>query len=1314
MKFLHCPVISCIAVSIALLLAPVGALQAPAWASPPEAVIGRCQAPPSIDGALSPGEWDQATRLAAFSLVGLNRLAADQTACFVCFDDEHLYMAFDCPQATAPVTGATNQERGGALWLDDAIEVFIREKTSRTYYHLLGNSIGQVTDARNRDASWDGDWSYAATLTAAGWSAEMAVPVSTIEWEPLTGARLGLNVARDRQSTRPETSSWAPVMRTFHDPSTFGALTPDLESPRTRLHPQTDPKDIGAAVDILNPTGVAVSMRTEIGVTPESREASSDAQTVQVGAGQTVRIAHALPGSPGTYTVSIEVSTGEDSDRKVLLGQTWRLQIPPPLGAELRRYFFHNQILAQCCMPDTDAGRQTDIEFSLLDGDTVLERRLITPSDAVVPVHDPRHSPAMGRRVSTVFDIADLKPGEYAVGISSHAPDGEGESTALAFSKPEPPEWLDCEYGTEDILPAPWTPMAVNGNSVSCWGREYQFAGSPVPSQIINQGNGILSGPIRLRGRANGRMLQWSEADAQVTEQTDTAVRLSSRASDGGLTLAGTTLAEFDGLMRVDLTLEGSENDRLDAFMLEIPIKKQYATLFFGQPMDTRMGPGNAYPSWVGTPNGFVPQAPASGPFTNYIWLGNNHLGLVWCCEGPRNWSNADPDKAIEVIPHEEHVVLRINFVDAPVDLAESLDFTFGLQATPVKQAAPRETIRFSEWYGAEIKRPVPLEHAWLRYPAAGNLNPDHGCAHLWVKLAFDPHVQLAENASRGDHNRSLFYIDWPNGDRVGFYWNIDDRGMRVYVRDGLPEQGNYVALVHSRQDDWAEGQEHVVTLSWGERLAVYVDGKQAAVTAYQGTRPTPLDEAQLLIGGNPGGLLVDAIKISDTEFGGGGVPELSVDEHTLLLDTFAEFDGDSKTVPQKCAIVDGAKQVGILDTRVTKQPGSLGTQLDFRAEPQVRSRLDVLAERGIDIVQIHEIWTETEGYPMTNVYGERLRSFVKGAHDAGLKVILYLGCEIGDNCEEYRLYKDEIVVEPWVEGQGYKREPAQVAYDCSFTGQWQNFMLYYLKALIEEYDIDGFYLDGAFHTYRDMNQYHGAGYVDRDGVLQPSFQIWEIRQWMRRMRTMAESVKPGFWIDMHDSSAIFTPTNSFGDSIWNGEQYVPLMSALNTTLRGCLRPDTFRASFLGAQYGFPSDFLAYAHIDEAEALALVHGIPVRNQESRPAGETIAQFTKAEAEFFPYYETDHPLRVEGGTEVAASFYRRADGSLLLVVSNLGETPADVVLRPDDGMTNLPGSTPAVDALTGQEVGTLRDGIALTLDPWMLRLVRVDAAPGISR
>jgi len=1282
-----------------------------ACAALPTAAIGSCNTPPIIDGKLSPGEWDAATRLAAFSLVGLNKLADVQTACYVCFDAGHIYIAFDCPQDDAPVTGATEAQRDGQVWEDDAVEVFIRKGTSNTYYHFTGNSAGQIADERNRDASWNGEWSYASGLTERGWVAEMAVLATSVGWDGSASEKgLGFNAARDRQSGPAQASSWAPVMRSFHAPLSFGVLMPDADRTRPRLTAGCGPETLGAVLQLINPGDAAAAVRAEVSITGDGVAPSHHVQSHSIPAGKSVRVSNLLPASPGRYTISVNASTNSPDGNETVIAQTWRLVVRPPLEAELRRHFFHDQVVPMCFLPDTPDGRQTAVEFALLDGEKSLSRRMVRPGDPVLPTHDPRDNRAKGRRVSTVLDIADLRPGEYAVRLTSYPPRGAGEQTRLPFRKPEKPAWLDCDYGTEDVLLPPWTPVRVEGKTVSCWGRSYQFDALPTPTQITTQGEQILAAPMRLRCRANGRVVQWRPAGAKVLAHSDTRARLSHGVSGGRIALTGETLVEFDGLVRVDLSIVGRAGDRLEGLALEIPVKKQFATLLFGQPMDKRIGPGHPYPSWSGAANGFIPEAPAAGPFTNYIWLGNDDTGLVWCCESPRNWVNGRPDRAIEVLPRSDRVVLRVNFVDTPVALRNPHDFTFGLQATPVKQMAERKTVQFARWFGAEKKRLVKPDHAWLQYPASGNLNPSHGSAHIWVKVAFDPHGALPKNAPRGDYNQNLFHIDWPNGDRVGLHWNIDDRGLRVYVRDGLPEQNNYLTVLRSRQADWAEGQEHLVTLSWGERLAIYVDGVEVAASAHKGTRPTPLDGTRLLFGGHDGGLQIDAIKVSDREFGGKPMPEPTVEAHTLLLDTFAELDDTGRTRPQKCAAVDGVPQDGVLDARVKTLEGRFATRLDFHVEPQMRSHFDRLAERGVHIVQIHEHWTETQGYPMTRIHQEQLRSFVDGAHEAGLKAILYLGCEIGDNCEEYALYKDEIVVEPWVEGRGYKRQPAQVAYDCAYTGQWQNFMLYHLKQLIEVYDIDGFYLDGSFHTYFDMNQYHGAGYVDADGNLRPSFQIWEYRRWMRRLRTMAEAVKPGLWIDMHDSSAIFTPTNSVGDSVWNGEQYVPVMRALNTTFQGCLTPDAFRAPFLGKQYGFPTDVLAYEHIDEAEAIALVHGVPVRNRQWRPAARAVEGFTATGAEFFPYYANDHRLRVEqkadGGGPIAASFYRRDDGALLLVVANLGRQPAQALLLPQAGITRLPLPTPAVDAMDGSRMGSLDGGIRLELEPWRVRLIRV--------
>ena len=98
--------------------------------------------------------------------------------------------------------------------------------------------------------------------------------------------------------------------------------------------------------------------------------------------------------------------------------------------------------------------------------------------------------------------------------------------------------------------------------------------------------------------------------------------------------------------------------------------------------------------------------------------------------------------------------------------------------------------------------------------------------------------------------NQRLFYLSFPNGDEVGFYWNIDDRGMRVYIRKGPAHLNRFPVVVGSRQSDWRRGERHVVTLSWGERLEIFVDGRRVAVRNYRGLLDTPLRGARLCIGG--------------------------------------------------------------------------------------------------------------------------------------------------------------------------------------------------------------------------------------------------------------------------------------------------------------------------------------------------------------------------------------------------------------------------------------------------------------------------------
>ncbi len=1272
----------------------------------PSARVPAVAQPPEIDGQITE-EWRSCTSVTGFSQVGINRIAEEQTRAFITWDDSRLYVAFRCPQDDPPVVNAPEAGRDAAVYKDDSVEVFLQPNPStHTYYHFAGNAAGQVRDEKGRDVEWNAEWEYAATESDGAWEAEFAIPWSEVGCEASPGAQIGINLGRARQSGVTVYSSWSPVMRSFHDPTTFAEVTLS-ESPAVRVSMPADGV-AGVAVKVMNATDAAVSTDIALEVTSELTAPMRSDKHAEIEPGGTVSVRCSAGDDPGRYGVSVLI----EADGQTVLRQAWQQDIAQAMNAELRRYFFHDQVVPVCYIPD-DQADATTVTCTLQADGRVVDTQVLEPSDPVEPAHDPRERPKLGTRRSVVFDIAEISPGPCTVRIDAEGPGGT-QTAVIPFEKPPAPPWLECDYGTEDCLLDPWTPVRVDDASISCWGREYRYAGTGLPVQIINQGSEVLAGPVRLRGRVDGQLVTWRPGRFEVTDSTETHATLEASSAAESTRVEIRTDVEFDGLAWTDLELSAPDR-RLDELALEIPVRKEAATLFFAQPMNREIGEGKPYPSWSGAPNGAMTTELASGPFTNYVWFGNEDIGLVWCCESPQYWANRNPDEAIEIIPRDDHVVLRINFVDRPLVLTEALRLSFGLQATPVKQARERAATPVKQAreraciqpqsYGNEDWRTGLEEPGSVVYPAAGNIDTESGSLHLWTELNFDPHVELRPGVSRAAYNRDLFVLLWPNGDAFGCHWNIDDRGMRVLVRDGPPELNNYIAMIATHQPEWQDGQKHLLSLSWGEELAVYIDGERVGTSSFQGILPTPLEGATLQFGGRQGsGFILDAVKISDSEYTGGERPEPTVDPHTLLLDTLEDTGGSRRTNPLTAGGTPAFGQ--IQDTfSLIEEPD--GTRLKLGTRPEMISYFEMWKRRGVDYVRLHEQWTETEGYPMTREHKEDLHSFVQGAHEAGLKVMLYLGCEIGDNCEEYRLYRDEIVVEPWLEGQGYKRrEPPQIGYDCAYVGPWQNFMLYHLRDLIREFDIDAFYLDGTFLPYSDMSRWHGAGYIDRDGELRPSFQIRAMRRWIRRVRTMVEEEKPGFWIDMHDSSAIFTPTNSFGDSIWNGEQYVPVMRSQGITLRECLSPDTFRATFLGTQYGFPTDFLAYEHFEQAQALALVHGVQVRNWQDRDITEALQDFGAAQADWHPYWENGDLLEVTGREDVYASFYQSEGGAVLLLVSNLGEQTADVSLRFNNAALDRQVQGPVTDALSGVQIGRYDGELTLELKPWRLHMLRV--------
>ncbi|MHB8995834.1 MAG: glycoside hydrolase domain-containing protein [Armatimonadota bacterium] len=240
---------------------------------------------------------------------------------------------------------------------------------------------------------------------------------------------------------------------------------------------------------------------------------------------------------------------------------------------------------------------------------------------------------------------------------------------------PDTTTWVGNKLGTEDKVLPPWTPVKVEGDKVSVWGREYDFDYGNGIKQITSGGQPLLAEPLVVNaftGNAYGGMLV---GNGSVTvNATGTRATIDRRMLPPDLRMQATV--EYDGLVRVELS--GKSFEPLQSLSIDIPVRPEIA-----------MYRHRYAPAWnTGNVTGNLPAGEGvidKDKFIPYYWLGNNDRGLFWMCESDEMWPNGQASDAIEVIREKGTVTLRLNLLAKGQKLPENWKFVFALQATPVK-----------------------------------------------------------------------------------------------------------------------------------------------------------------------------------------------------------------------------------------------------------------------------------------------------------------------------------------------------------------------------------------------------------------------------------------------------------------------------------------------------------------------------------------------------------------------------------------------------------------------------------------------------
>lgn len=1257
----------------------------------PQVVVPRVSTPPVIDGKLDDAAWASAAQVAAFTVAGQGVMASHPAATLLAYDDRALYLGFRILIRCSPQ--AQQRARDGQVWSDDAVEFLLDPgRTGTTFYHFIINAAGSIYDAKGSDASFNAELST-ATGEHGDWIVEVALPFASLgAAAPKVGESWGGTFCLDAQTPTPEVSSWADTGGRFETPEKFGQIVFGGTT-AAQLQPLVPPSHASWKVAVTAVSQQPAEVVVKASVLAGKTVVADLDQHLSPTAGQPAEAdLFATLAFTGRHLLRVTATAGQ----QVLYSQEVAFDQGGAVQLQARDYALGDSVnLVLTLSPEVLSKPEVEVEFSV----TGAVGRIAGVPERVKPLSG-----------QVCMKVPLRTPGDYTAEARLLS-EGKAFGDALTnFTVLPRQDYYFSGAGASDAVLPPFTALKSDRSRFECWGRTYDFGRGPLPRTIKTRGEQVLAGPVRLVGVSDAKSMAWRVGHGTLLNPSQTGATWLCNANAGNLKLMTDTTVEYDGCITTRLRLGAPEGQTVDRLALEIPLNEKNARYIHAARAD-----------WAGSYSSGVGEAgwKWEKPFYPYVWLGDEERGLAWFSETDEPFQLNDPAKAIQV----EHlangqVALRINLIDHPVQLAETLHWAFGLQATPVKPVPRRlPHLYHGAYYGMESK-PYVVNQS-LTYPAPGNIDMRQGTLETVVTVDFDPAESLANKQNYG-----LFNLKHTNGNMVCWFWDYQGQGMWFYVGIGAGYPQTYPVHITANNLGWKKGETHHLALTWSDKTRMYVDGKLAAESApHEGWLTDDLAGTLLQfgsVGSDPSGFTLHELRLakdvaSPEQLAAtaaqlqaqGSKLALPDTPDTLLLDHFAGLTANGQ--PQPAAKLSAA---GSLRGGTLARPGSMAEGgLALGGNSQKMTYLDYLKSKGVEVVVYHDTWTDQYGIP-TTPFGDEMRSLVKGCHDRGMKLIIYFGYGLAGTTEQMKTYHDQWTVRPLIPWSGGKPERTFDA-GCN-RSPLMEFMCDGIEKLARDFDIDGIYMDGTTECFACVNGSHGCGY-ERDGKMRPTHSIWRNREFMRRLYTIFRQQRKEPILDQHMSGNLIIPELSFCDSYWDGEQFEGYKFGEQKALE-LLPLDKFRAEFMGKQWGLRAEFLNYEKrpftMRESLSFVLLHDMYVRASGGGDHLDQVSAIWKAcddfgtdQAQWLPYW--DQQVARPSPAGVYCSAYVRPGKGALLVVSNLTGKPLAAQVRLDrKGLQLGSGAVSAREARTGQEIGLADNVLTVDLDSMDYALVRI--------
>ena len=184
----------------------------------------------TIDGKLDEDAWKQAKPVWLLPALGPDSVEVHTRFKFL-FDDDFFYISAECDEPeTDNIIAVKRKPDDPDIWRDNDIEIFLNPSCDRkTYYQILINSLGCVTDLHRLIGVSERDWNSGVVVKTnvihgKMWIAELKIPRASMETSKEDTIVANFNRARVIEGKKTQFFSWSHYIKAFNDCENYGRV----------------------------------------------------------------------------------------------------------------------------------------------------------------------------------------------------------------------------------------------------------------------------------------------------------------------------------------------------------------------------------------------------------------------------------------------------------------------------------------------------------------------------------------------------------------------------------------------------------------------------------------------------------------------------------------------------------------------------------------------------------------------------------------------------------------------------------------------------------------------------------------------------------------------------------------------------------------------------------------------------------------------------------------------------------------------------------------------------------------------------------